>query len=204
MGPKKPRSPARALEAGLWLVAFLCLACVVTWKVEARQADRAANAIVEHTAQTQGEASGQASDASDSATRAGTVIGRLSISQLKFSVPVLESYDPATLKRGVGHVPGTAVPGGLGNLVLAGHRDTFFRPLRFVRPGMDIQVATGAGRWSYLIDRTEVVTPDQVSILDVGDRPEMTLITCYPFDYIGAAPKRFIVHAHLISVDATR
>ncbi len=130
-------------------------------------------------------------------------MGRLEIKEIGLSVPVLQSYDPATLKRGVGHVPGTAVPGGLGNMVLAGHRDTYFRPLREARAGMEIEVVTQGGRYRYSIDSMEVVTPEQVEVLDIGSRPEMTLITCYPFDYVGAAPKRFIVHAHLLSVDAS-
>ena len=113
------------------------------------------------------------------AMKPGTVLGSLSITEVGLVVPILEAADPATLSRGVGHVPGTALPGGLGNLVLAGHRDSYFRPLRNVRSGMQIEVATQAGKWQYAIDSTEIVTPDQVSILDIGERPEMTLITCY-------------------------
>ncbi len=137
-----------------------------------------------------------------SAVKAGGVLGRLEILKVGLSVPIVEDYDPQTLVRGVGHVPGSALPGGLGNLVLAGHRDTFFRPLRNVQAGMVIEVVTAAGRYRYMIDRTEVVTPDRVEVLDIGERPEMTLITCYPFEYVGSAPKRFIVHAHLLSLDA--
>ncbi len=92
------------------------------------------------------------------------------------------------------------MPGGLGTLGLAGHRDTFFRPLRRVTPKMEVRITDRTGVYHYVVDTTEVVTPDQVEVLSIRDRPEMTLITCYPFDYVGAAPKRFIVHAHLISV----
>ena len=137
----------------------------------------------------------------NAAKPADQVIGRLEIGAIGLSVPMMRDYDTASLVRGVGHVPGTAVPGGLGNLVLAGHRDTFFRPLRRIRPGMAIQIVDGRGTWAYRVDRTEVVTPDQIGILDIGNRPEMTLITCYPFEFIGSAPKRFIVHAHLLSAD---
>lgn len=128
------------------------------------------------------------------------VIGRLEIPQISLSVPVLASYDPDSLLRGVGHIEGTAMPGGLGTLGLAGHRDTFFRPLRRVTPKMEVRITDRTGVYHYVVDTTEVVTPDQVEVLSIRDRPEMTLITCYPFDYVGAAPKRFIVHAHLISV----
>ena len=129
-------------------------------------------------------------------------MGRLEIVTIGLSVPIVDNYDAPTLVRGVGHVPGSAMPGGLGNLVLAGHRDTFFRPLRNVRTGMKVEVITSVGRYGYMIDRTEIVAPDKVDVLDIGLQPEMTLITCYPFEYVGAAPKRFIVHAHLLSLDA--
>ena len=135
----------------------------------------------------------------EAAARAGDVIGRLEIPTLGLSVPVLESYEPDTLRKGIGHVPGSALPGGLGNLVLAGHRDTFFRPLRNAKAGMEIDVATSDKRFAYEVDSTEIVTPAQVEIMDIGERPGMTLITCYPFDFVGQAPKRFIVHAHLVS-----
>ncbi len=130
---------------------------------------------------------------------AGVVMGRLDIPQLSLSVPVMTDFDPNSLLRGVGHIQGTALPGGLGTMGLAGHRDTFFRPLRRIAPKMDIRVADGTGTYHYEVDSTEVVTPEQVEVLEIRARPELTLITCYPFDFIGAAPKRFIVHAHLLS-----
>jgi sortase A len=132
--------------------------------------------------------------------RSGQVLGRVEIGGM-LSVPLLEDDDTSTLLRGVGHIPGTALPGGLGNVVIAGHRDTFFRPLRRVTPGMHIDVTTRSGRFRYTVDRTEVVTPDTVQVTAMGERPEMTLITCFPFDYVGPAPRRFIVHAHLLSLD---
>lgn len=128
-----------------------------------------------------------------------TVIGRLEIPAIALSVPVMAGYDPDSLLRGVGHIQGTAMPGGLGTMGLAGHRDTFFRPLRRISAKMEIQVADEMGIYHYQVDSTEIVTPDQVEVLEIRQRPELTLITCYPFDFIGAAPKRFIVHAHLLS-----
>jgi sortase A len=127
------------------------------------------------------------------------VIGRLEIPRIGISVPILSDYEASSLLKGVGHVPGTAMPGGLGTLGLAGHRDTYFRPLRSIQTNMDIRVVNAEGVYHYSVDSTEVVTPENVSVLDIRDRPELTLITCYPFYYVGAAPKRFIVHAHLIS-----
>ena len=92
------------------------------------------------------------------------------------------------------------MPGGLGTLGLAGHRDTYFRPLSRIAPKMDIRVGDSSGVYHYQVDSTEIVKPEQVSVLDIRNVPELTLITCYPFHYIGAAPLRFIVHAHLLSV----
>lgn len=130
---------------------------------------------------------------------ASVVIGRLDIPQISLSVPVMADYDPNSLLRGVGHIQGTAMPGGLGTMGLAGHRDTYFRPLRRIAPRMEIRVADETGMYHYEVDSTEVVTPEQVEVLEIRSRPELTLVTCFPFDYIGAAPKRFIVHAHLLS-----
>ena len=184
--------PARLLEAGLWSCVVVCAGIAISYTVEAKATQRVAEALEPGLA-----------SAVDAPDKAGAVMGRLEIKQIGLSVPVLQSYDTGTLKKGVGHIPGTAVPGGLGNMVLAGHRDTYFRPLRNVRAGMEIEVVTAEGRFRYLIDSMEVVLPDKVDILDIGNRPEMTLITCYPFEFVGSAPKRFIVHAHLLSVDAS-
>ena len=191
------RLPAssRLIEAALWTVAALCITVSVATAVEAHAARQAAQVIEPAPVESSPPPVVAGEDAKP------VVMGRLEIQQIALSVPVLSNFDPDSLTRGVGHIPGTAVPGGLGNLGLAGHRDTFFRPLRNVKLGMKIDIITHGGDFRYMIDSTEIVTPDQVRVLDIGDRPEMTLITCYPFDYIGAAPRRFIVHAHLLSVD---
>jgi sortase A len=129
------------------------------------------------------------------------VMGRLEIRSIGLSVPIVEGFNSADLRRGVGHVHGTAMPGGLGNMALAGHRDTFFRPLRNIRQGMRISVFTADGRYDYIVDSTTIVDPEQVSVLAIHNTPEMTLITCYPFDFIGSAPHRFIIRAHLKSIE---
>ena len=133
------------------------------------------------------------------AVEAGTVIGRLEISDLGLAVPMTAGIESSSLLRGVGHIEGTAQPGGLGTLGLAGHRDTYFRALRHIAKGMDIRVIDGSGTYHYVVDTTEIVMPERVDVLAIRERPEMTLVTCYPFDYVGAAPKRFIVHAYLVS-----
>ena len=126
-------------------------------------------------------------------------MGRLEIPAIALSVPILSDYETESLLKGVGHIPGTAMPGGLGTLGLAGHRDTYFRPLAGIKPKMDIRVVDHDGVYHYAVDSTEIVKPEDVGVLDIQSRPELTLVTCYPFHYVGAAPLRFIVHAHLLS-----
>jgi sortase A len=135
----------------------------------------------------------------EAANHPADVIGRIEIPQIALSAPIMASISREGLLRGAGHVPGTALPGGLGTIGIAGHRDTFFRPLRKIRPGMQIRVIGTAGAYRYRVDSTEIVDPEEVEVLDIAPHPMLTLITCYPFNYIGAAPRRFIVHAHLLS-----
>ena len=130
----------------------------------------------------------------------GTVLGMLRIRSIGLSVPVLEDDGSGSLLRGVGHIRGTALPGGLGTVGLAGHRDTFLRPLQKIAPSMTIEITRGASLYRYVVDSTEIVHPDAVRVLDTENTPELVLVTCYPFHYIGAAPLRFIVHAHLVSL----
>ena len=133
------------------------------------------------------------------ATAEGTKMGTIAVPQIHLSAPVVEGVGDSDLRRGVGHVPGSAQSGGLGNMVLAAHRDTIFRSLRAIQKGMDIQVSGSEGTFHYQVDSLQVVSPDRLDILEISDRPEVTLITCYPFNFIGSAPMRFIVKAHLVS-----
>ena len=128
------------------------------------------------------------------------VIGRLEIPKIGLSVPILNDYESRDLLQGVGHIPGTATLGGLGNAGVAGHRDTYFRPLRHIAVAMEIRVTSAEGIYHYQVDSTEIVKPTQVEVLDTHSQPELTLITCYPFNFVGAAPMRFIIHAHLLSI----
>jgi len=128
---------------------------------------------------------------------AGSLIGRLEIPRLGVSAIVRAGSDARTLRLAVGHIPGTALPGERANVGLAGHRDTFFRRLRDIRPDDEIRIATPEGTFTYRVERTNIVDPQDVWVLDPGERPVLTLITCYPFSYIGAAPQRFVVRARL-------
>lgn len=128
-----------------------------------------------------------------------SLIGRLEIPRLKLSVMVREGADGKTLHRAVGHIPGTALPGFAGNVALAGHRDTFFRALRDIKKDDTIEFETENGTYRYLVESTDIVGPRDVGVLAASHRDTLTLVTCYPFYYIGSAPKRFIVHATQVS-----
>ena len=129
----------------------------------------------------------------------GSLIGRVEIPRVGVSAIVREGDDAATLRHAVGHIPDTALPGESGNAGLAGHRDTFFRGLRNIRTGDRITMTTTNGVVQYTVRHTSVVDPDDVSVLSPTGRPTLTLVTCYPFYYVGAAPRRFIVHAELLN-----
>jgi sortase A len=177
-------------ERLLWTCGLLCVGYCLVLGVQAKGTQRLAErfgeplptkiaAAVEHAA--------------------ADVIGRIEIPALALSAPITADYDGDSLHRGVGHIPGTAVPGGLGTVGLVGHRDSFFRPLSRISTKMEVRLIDKSGTYHYVVDSTEVVSPDKVEVLNIGSRPELTLITCFPFDYVGAAPERFIVHAHLLS-----
>lgn len=123
------------------------------------------------------------------------LIGRVSIPRLQLTAIVREGTGERTLSLAAGHIPGTAMPGVNGNVAIAGHRDTLFRGLRGIQKGDRIEFEALNGRFEYQVESTEIVTPQDVSVLNPGAQPELTLVTCYPFDYIGSAPKRFIVKA---------
>ena len=122
-------------------------------------------------------------------------MGRIEIPRLGVSTIVRAGSDARTLQLAVGHLPGTALPGETGNVGLAGHRDTFFRRLADIRADDEIRVVTPDGTFRYRVQRTNVVEPDDVWVLDPTGHPALTLVTCYPFSYVGSAPQRFIVRA---------
>lgn len=136
------------------------------------------------------------------APSAGTLIGRLEAPTVKMSATVLEGSDDGTLSRGAGHIEDTPFPGEPGNVGIAGHRDTVFRPLRHIQVGDPLELKTSDRLFKYKISKTIIVGPDDVYVLDPTEKPTLTLVTCYPFDFIGHAPKRFIVQAQLVSDEA--
>ena len=125
----------------------------------------------------------------------GVSIGEIQIPRLGLRAMIAQGESAPILRRSVGHLSDTALPGEVGNVVLAGHRDTFFRPLSGVRAGDSITLKTRDGEFEYLVESTSVVAPSAVEVLEPTGGRTLTLITCYPFSYIGAAPNRFIVRA---------
>jgi LPXTG-site transpeptidase (sortase) family protein len=132
----------------------------------------------------------------------GDAVAKLVIPRLEAALYVVEGDGPDELSRGPGHLQGTAMPGEDGNCVIAGHRDTHFRILKNIQKGDDIILETSTGKFHYQVQRTEVVSPDNTASLRPTRDGELNLITCYPFFYVGSAPKRFVVQAQLLSSPA--
>jgi sortase A len=130
------------------------------------------------------------------AVKEGDVLGRIEIPRIGVSVAVLEGTTSQTLRHGVGHIEGTALPGEPGNIGIAGHRDTYFRGLKDIRANDEIQIQTAAGITRYEVDWIQITVPGDTGIVSPATESALTLVTCYPFHYIGAAPERFVVHAH--------
>jgi sortase A len=124
-------------------------------------------------------------------------MGRIEIPRLGVSAVIRAGSDARTLRLAVGYIPGTALPGEDGNIGLAAHRDTFFRRLRDIRADDEIRIVTPEGTFAYAVERTDIVRPRDTWVLDRTPEPTLTLVTCYPFTYVGSAPQRFIVRAAL-------
>jgi len=125
-------------------------------------------------------------------------LGRIEISAIGLAAMIQEGTDARTLQHGLGHIPGTPLPGQQGNVAITGHRDTFFRPLRNIRKDDEITLITLNGSYRYRVDLTQVVEPEDIEVLADSDDAVLTLVTCYPFYFVGPAPKRFIVRAHMV------
>jgi sortase A len=205
--PRRAARPAwRWLERLLLTVGALAIGYYVYAQAESflyqRYENRELDAILaSRTAGTSGTSGTTSSSAPVVVARpqpvAGSAIGRVEIPRLRVSAVVRSGSDARTLRLAVGHIPGTAFPGDVGNVGLAGHRDTFFRRLRDIATGDEIRMTTAEGVFSYRVERTDIVNPEDVWVLDQTPHPALTLVTCYPFNYIGSAPQRFIVRAAL-------
>jgi len=179
------------LALGYWAVIY-----VRAHEYQAQETQRLANErhIVPHTAP-------QSKPRPYPAT--GSVVAMMTIPRLGLSTIVVEGAEERELKLGPGHIPATALPGEAGNVGVAGHRDTFFRPLRLIRKDDLIGVITHEKEYLYKVVSTEIVAPEDIRVLYPTGRETLTLVTCYPFDFIGSAPKRFIVRADCADCEGT-
>jgi sortase A len=198
---KRPRNLRRSLSslsigAGLLLIAIYVVPTVY-------------GTVMSHLALAQFRASGHANRLWDSA-RIRAYQRSLAVSfpapeailrvpKAAIEVPILEGTDDLTLNRGVGHIPGTSLPGHSGNIAITGHRDGFFRGLKDLTTGDTIEVVRHNQTDKYVVRNIKIVLPSDTSVLNKTDDSTLTLITCYPFYYVGSAPQRYIVQASLIS-----
>src|SRR5262245_14441779 len=190
------------LFVGVMCVGYLLYTYVESWLYQSFE-DRELDKILNDTAAT--GTSGTTPEEVAPRPRAvprrtfapGSTVGRIEIPRLGVSAVIRAGSDARTLRLAVGYIPGTAVPGDVGNFGLAGHRDTFFRKLRDINPDDEIRIVTKDGVFNYYVQRTNIVMPEDVWVLNPTNYPALTLVTCYPFNYIGSAPKRFIVRAAL-------
>jgi sortase A len=192
----------RALFAcGVLLLGYCAFALVDAWLFQRRENTdldrllRARRAASEAALQPE---SGALSKSAPAAAADG-LIGRIEIPRLLLSVVVVEGVDKTSLRRAVGHIPGTALPGDSGNIGLAGHRDTFFRLLKDVKIKDEVLFSTLKGIFKYEVVSLKVVEPDNVGVLAASGENLLTLVTCYPFYFVGPAPKRWIVRARQVS-----
>ena len=185
----------RAAEGILLLVGVLALGAYAAVHVSAAREQKALAQELEQQFSRKASSAAASPTPMHTVVRSGSVVARIEVPRLGMSTMAREGADALTLSKAVGHVPDTALPGEPGNAAFAGHRDTFFRPLKGIRKGDEIVVTTAAGQYVYAVDETRVVKPSDVWVLEPTGTATLTLVTCYPFNYIGAAPDRFIVRA---------
>jgi sortase A len=190
----------RWIERGLATIGVVCLIWTGTVSMSAVAYQARQRALLERPISSAEELeANRLRDADVRPTGLAGSIGRLEIPRIGLSAVVAEGDDENTLKVAVGHLPDTPLPWQEGNAALAGHRDTFFRPLRRIRVGDDIHLATPRGDYRYRVTRHTVVDPEELWVLDASSGAALTLITCYPFDFVGPAPRRFVVHAERVT-----
>ena len=186
------------LQFLLWSVGVVLLGyCTYQW-VRATYDQRAGSAAVDRMLVDQMMNQGEPVPAPFT-LHEGDLVGRLEIPRLETKAVIFEGTTNETLARGAGHYSKSAVPGEKGNVVLAGHRDSFFRSLQDIHEGDEVSLTTAQGRFRYIIDSTTVVNPDAVEVLRPTRGATLTLITCYPFRFIGNAPQRYIVRGRKVS-----
>jgi sortase A len=176
----------RAVEYVCWTAGVLGIAwCVVSYLGMVRFQDQEATRLE----------SLHQSNVEPPAPQPGDPLAKILIPRIGVSAVVAEGIDDGTLRKAVGHLPGTPVPDQSGTVVLAGHRDTFFRGLAHVRNDDLIVLDTPRAEYRYKVVHTQVADPHQIELLQSSPQSDLTLVTCFPFHYMGPAPKRFVVQA---------
>lgn len=195
----KGKAALRALEVGLLVIGIAALTTYGLLELEKvrGQADLREQFESRRTEQLPAELPGDPAQGEEPAGRAprGTVLGRLTAERIGLDVMIAEGVDRSTLRRAAGRIPGTARLDSEGNVGIAAHRDTFFRPLKDIQQGDVLDVETQRGAYRYRVKWLAVVDPNDVQLLKPSSDAELTLVTCYPFYYVGPAPRRFIVRA---------
>jgi sortase A len=189
----------RSIERGLFVVGLVLLAL---WTKDEREAyafqsvaSRHLDQRLESGARTLAAEPGSTAREPSLDAEMVSSLGRIEIPRLRISAMIAEGTEPWVLARAVGHVASTARPGEPGNVALAGHRDTFFQGLGEISVHDLIRIVTSDTTFTYRVEWTAVVEPRRVDLLDSTSTPSLTLVTCYPFQYVGAAPRRFVVRA---------
>ena len=196
----QPALPLRRVAYVLLAVGVLCLAYVAFTVIDAKAYQAAERQRFADTRQL--NAAGR-DIFLPPAWVEGRAIGEIALARLALASIVVEGDSPEILRRAVGHLSGTARPGEVGNVVIAGHRDTFFRPLQDVRIGDVLTLKTADGDYEYQVEWTAVVRPSDVSVIRPAGGRSLTLVTCFPFSFVGPAPQRFIVRAREIGAPRT-
>jgi sortase A len=198
--PTRSRSLIRWTELLLFTTGALALSYVVFTLLEARLYQVSAKRSLETEIQQElqkGQLEKQPQEIQPKPLlKLGDLVGRLDIPRLGLSVAVLQGTSSRILRLGTGHIVSTPLPGEPGNSAIAGHRDTFFRGLKDVQKDDEIQFQTATALLHYQVDWMKAVAPDDTTVLAPSTESALTLVTCYPFYYVGPAPKRFVVRAH--------
>jgi len=198
-GRRSLRFVLRWLERALFIAAVVCATWVyLTWK-EATFYQLYAKNEMDHIAPRELPADAWRLPITQPANRHDSLIGVLTIPSVDMSVAVVEGDDDQALRIAVGHLPDTPLPWEEGNSALAGHRDSVFGALKGVRGGDEISLATRRGTLRYRVVFMTIVGPEDLSVLGTSNDADLTLITCYPFGYLGAAPQRFVVQAERVA-----
>jgi sortase A len=203
-----PHAAHRWLERALVAFGLACLAFYAVFTAQAALYQREAKADIDRmiAARSRSTDAGISRRLPEGTTAAvpmmlGDLIGRVDVPRLNLSAAVAEGDDDLTLGKAVGHLPDTPFPWQNGNVAFAAHRDTLFRPLKDIKINDQVRVVTPRGDFLYRVTKTMIVNPDDVWVLAPTRTPSLTLITCYPFSFIGHAPQRFVVQAQRVQPD---